>query len=138
MKELSELFQEIDYQGGEGFNALVRFEGWRIAMNRCVKEAVIGENLKMGQHLCTDEVFVLLSGEATMLIADGDEQPEKLHAIKMVPHRLYNVRKGVFHQLIPQLGAHLLIVENDNTSPENSRNVGVSKQQLAEIIELLG
>ena len=73
----------------------------------------------MERHLKSDEVFVLLAGEATLRIG------EDRRAVKMTPGMIYNVQKGVWHQIFTQPGASCLIVENADTSAENSERVSI-------------
>ena len=65
-------------------------------------------------HLETDEVFVLLSGTATLIIGKDFKE------IPMETHKVYNVKKGAWHGLNMSTDAHVLIVEENNTSPENT------------------
>lgn len=73
----------------------------------------------MERHLETDEVFVLLSGAATLLIGAARRK------VEMSPFKLYNVRKGTWHQIVTQPGTRCLIVENADTSGENSEKMSI-------------
>ena len=66
------------------------------------------------RHNNTDEVFVLLAGEATLLIGEARQR------VKMEQGKFYNVRKGTWHQIITTPGARCLIVENADTGLANS------------------
>ena len=101
---------------GEGYNRTMHFEEWRVAL------ANFGENFDrnrytyLERHLETDEVFVLLSGKADLVIGlDRSETP-------MEQGKLYNVNKGTWHALLMSKDAKVLIVENHNTSMENSEH----------------
>lgn len=62
----------------------------------------------------TDEIFVLLEGKATLLIgAEAEEVP-------MEKFKCYNVKKGVWHTIATSPDAHVFIVENADTSDDNS------------------
>lgn len=105
---------EISEYHGEGYNPTMHFESWRVAI------ANFGEHFDkdrynyLERHLLTDEVFVLLSGEALLITGkDFSETP-------LLPHKIYNVKKGVWHALLMERDAKVLIVENHNTSKENS------------------
>jgi hypothetical protein len=73
-----------------------------------------------------------------MLVAEGTDAPTNIKAVKMVKNRVYNVRQGAFHQLVPKLGALLLIVENEDTSKENSMNAPIGEEQAQRVLALLG
>jgi hypothetical protein len=115
----------------------MKFGAWRVAMNRAAATGKITKDTKLGRHLCTDEVFVLLEGAAAMLVAEGTDAPENIRAVKMIPHRLYNVRQGAFHQLVPTQGARLLIVENEDTSGENSMSAPIGEAQIEQVLAQL-
>ena len=72
----------------------------------------------MERHNGTDEVFVLLAGEATLLI--GEDRKE----VKMSAGKIYNVRKGTWHQIVAKPGARCLVVENADTCAANSERRG--------------
>ena len=82
------------------------------------------------RHRETDEIFVLLSGECTLLIGGDGDAPAKLEALPMEPFKVYNVRKGVWHNLLGQPGMRLFLVENADVSMENSDHVDISPEML--------
>jgi hypothetical protein len=65
-------------------------------------------------------VFVLLKGRCALIIAGGQDQPDAFSTIAMEPQKCYNIRKGVWHNLILEDDGVVLIVENEDTSRENS------------------
>ena len=40
--------------------------------------------------------------------------------VPLAPFKIYNVRKGVWHQIVTAPGTRCLVVENENTSLDNS------------------
>ena len=105
---------EIFEYDGEGYNPTMNFESWRVAI------ANFGEHFDeerynyLERHLLTDEVFILLSGEARLVI--GRDFSETA----MQPGKTYNVKKGVYHALLMEKDAKVIIVENHNTCRENT------------------
>ena len=99
----------ITYQG-EGFQVLKEFEGWKIGYLRYNDRFSKFDQFE--RHLETDEVFVLLEGNAT-LYTDEEE-------CAMVPDALYNILKGVWHHIVVSEDATVLVVENSNTTKENT------------------
>ena len=73
----------------------------------------------MERHLDSDEVFVLLSGAATLLI--GDERRE----VGMAPGKIYTVSKGTWHQIVTSPGTRCLVVENAETGAANSERIPI-------------
>ncbi len=97
---------------GEGYEATMHFGEWRVALMNYIDEL---EKLnKYERHLLTDEVFVLLEGKATLVVGENRE-PHKMEKFK-----IYNVKRGVWHGIVYSKDARVLIVENDNTTDENS------------------
>ena len=105
---------EIFEYNGEGYNPTMNFESWRVVI------ANFGEHFDeqrynyLEMHLLTDEAFVLLSGEARLVI--GRDFSETV----MQKGRIYNVKKGTFHALLMEKDAKVLIVENHNTGIDNT------------------
>lgn len=104
----------------EDYLPLKDYESWRVAVLRYCKNTRLENITWMQKHLETDEVFVLLDGHCTLILAGNGEHPEDFHAIEMQPHRLYNIRKGNWHNHILDESGEVLIVENQNTSDDNS------------------
>ena len=102
-----------DHTGGD-FRVMMHFGNWRVAyLNH--GERFKEENFNViERHMETDEVFVLLQGSAELIIG------KELHRIKMEPFKIYNVPKGVWHHIFTQEGTRVLIVEEYDTSDENS------------------
>lgn len=105
---------EIFEYSGTGYNSTMNYEHWRVAI------ANFGENFdrtvfcRLERHMLTDEVFVLLLGEANLVI--GKEMQE----YKLETGKIYNVKKGTWHNILMEKDAKVLIVENHNTSRENT------------------
>ena len=74
----------------------------------------------MQRHNETDEVFVLLEGRCILFIGKGKETITSITAVDMVPRKLYNVRRGVWHSHTLNNEASVLIVENSDTTVKNS------------------
>ena len=105
---------------GEGYKPLVDFGSWRVAFLRFIDE-LIPENIhRLERHVETDEVFVLLAGEAILFFGEGEEEIEALTSLEMKPGKLYNVRKNAWHCCVLSRDATILLVENKDTGKENT------------------
>ena len=102
---------------GGGFSRLVQFEGWTVAFLRYNERFSAFTTLE--RHTETDEVFVLLEGEAELFI--GKEE-----RVKMEKNTVYNIHKNVWHHIVVSKDATVLVVENSNTTAENTERVMVS------------
>lgn len=94
----------------EGFKAVLEFEGWKIGLLRYSER--FSEFKMIERHLETDEAFVLLEGEATLY--------EEENTYKMEKCKVYNVKKGLWHHIVVSENATVLIVENSNTTTDNT------------------
>lgn len=104
---------------GEGYKSLVYFEGWRVAILNHDHRFDRNYISQMERHMRTDEVFVLLSGEAVLVT--GEEQK----ITPMEKNTIYNVRKAVWHAICVSKDARVLIVENADTAAENSEYMDI-------------
>jgi hypothetical protein len=133
---LPEHLLEVRAYTGEGYQPLIDFGAWRVAVLRAIDE-LRPENLEtLQRHDETDEVFVLLAGRCILFIGEGDAQVTKLHAVDMEPLKLYNVKRGAWHTHTLSDDAAVLIVENADTTDANSPLLPLSAEQRAEIVRL--
>ena len=129
---------EIKEYDGEGYQPLVDYGTWRVAFLRFIDE-LIPENIsRVERHVETDEVFVLLQGQAVLFLGEGDHAIEKLHHQVMQPGKLYNVRKNAWHTCVLSRDATILLIENRNTGIENTDYIELSPQQRKTLVELTG
>lgn len=84
---------EVSEYSGAGYLPLVNFGSWRVAVANYGPHFDRATYRYFERHLLTDEVFVLLEGEAELV--EGGAEPMRLEAGK-----LYNVRQGVWHALL--------------------------------------
>ena len=109
----------LNYEG-EGYFAPYSFEGWKVAFLHHAERFTRQGISYLERHKETDEVFVLLTGQATLLM--GDEATE----IKMLPGQLYIVKKDTWHNIIVSEDAKVLIVENSDTGRHNTEYMSFS------------
>ena len=117
---------EISEYTGEGYRPLVDYGAWRVAILRYADD-LRPENIKMFErHNETDEVFVLLEGQCVLFVSDDEGG---IHAVDMEPHKLYNIKKDVYHSHTLSEDASVLIVENRDTGKNNSERIMLSEAQ---------
>ncbi len=105
---------------GEDFKAVLTTDKWKIGLLKyserfsclCVWE----------RHLETDEVFVLLHGNAALYIKKPDGIIEKTVMENGV---VYNVPKKEWHHIVVSEDATVMVVENSDTSKENTEKVTI-------------
>ncbi|HNX45439.1 MAG TPA: hypothetical protein PKK90_01890 [Anaerolineaceae bacterium] len=127
---MSELV-EIRTYDGEGYKPLVDFGTWRVAFLRFLDELIPENIIRAEKHLETDEVFVLLYGQAVLLLGQGDERVEAYETYTMQPGLLYNVKAAAWHNVLMSRDAVILLVENNDTRAANSAYYTLTPEQRA-------
>ncbi len=75
------------------------------------------------RHMKTDEVFLLLEGRATLYIKTEQGTAET----EMEKGIAYNIPKGEWHHIAVSEDATVLVVENSDTSIENTEKAMIDK-----------
>ena len=130
--EIDNSLVEILRHDGPDYKPLVDFESWRVAILNDHEKFRRETTTYLERHNQTDEVFVLLEGDSYLYIGDGDDSPGEIRLLHMEKCKLYNVKKGVWHNVLASPGTSLLIVENANTSRDNSNRFAVTADMLPE------
>ena len=86
---------------------------------------------KIERHSETDEVFMLLEGEATLGLAGDSEEPGKLTAVPMKPLVLYNVLNRHWHTCAFGPNSRVFIIERAGTGKGNTTKTPMSKEHTA-------
>lgn len=121
----------------EGYCPVVDYEAWRVAVLNFSDE-LLPENLaKMQKHDETDEVFVLLRGHCILIIGNGSTTVTDLHAENMQQFKIYNVKKSTWHTHALSRDAMVLIVENRETTFDNSPFCLLTQAQNNTIIDMV-
>lgn len=134
-------FIEVHQSFEEGYHSQVDYGAWRVATLRYLEE-LAPENIEaMERHNETDEVFVLLQGRCILFLGEGEGVIETIHPVEMSPHKMYNIKKGVYHTHTLSPDALLLIVENRDTGSTNSDRLRLTeehREQLVACARMLG
>ena len=115
MREFENKDIEIFDYTGEGYEPTMNFGEWRVAFMNY--SDTLGAITKYERHMLTDEVFVLLEGKAALVV--GEEK----NVYQMEKFKIYNVKKAMWHGTAMSPDAKILIVENHNTSADNSEKI---------------
>ena len=113
---------EIHAHDAPAYRPLVDYGAWRVAvLNAC--DDLRPQNLAtMQRHDETDEVFVLLQGRCILFVGDGAglDSAGAVAGVDLAPGKIYNVRRGVWHTHALSTDASVLVVENRDTTYDNS------------------
>lgn len=127
---------EISNFTDEGYQPLVVYGEWRVAVLRYHKDAEPEKILTMERHTLTDEVFVLTHGKAVLVIGGTDANLGDLQAYPMERGQIYNVKRNAWHTTLLSQDAHIVIVENDNTTKDNSESTPLNNSHLDQLMTI--
>ena len=90
----------------------------------------------MQRHNETDEVFVLLAGRCILFIGEGIDTITSIAAVDLEPGKLYNVKRGVWHSHTLSAEAAVLVVENRDTTIQNSPKMPLIDDDRRRIVDI--
>lgn len=117
----------------QGYLPLIDYETWRVAVLNYCLDVRVDQLVTMQRHLETDEVFVLLEGNCVLFSGGSGESPEEIQWVKMEKNQLYNVKKGVWHTHTLDEEGSVLIIENQDTTDDNSPTEKLNEAQIEAI-----
>ena len=94
-----------------GYRPLVFSDGWMVALLNWEPIMDFEKATEIERHKETDEVFILLKGQAAMYV----DTKEGIQVFGMQPGVIYNVTKATWHNLVATRDVAFLIVENRDT-----------------------
>ncbi|MDE2818880.1 MAG: cupin domain-containing protein [Chloroflexota bacterium] len=121
---------EIYDWSGKGFEPLVFTDKWQAALLNWepLFDRVNLDEIERHNH--SDEVFVLLRGQAVLFTRlEGG----KLQALEMAAGKIYNVPAGVWHNIVATRDVSFLIVENRDTHLRDTEIRPISADELAQL-----
>ncbi|MGB8213296.1 MAG: hypothetical protein WCE68_07030 [Anaerolineales bacterium] len=126
---MDEKLLEVREFTGPGYQPVIDFDTWRVAILNYLDEIHPERIDFMERHNETDEVFVMLRGQGILLLGEGQARVEKIHPQAMEAGKIYNVKRSVWHTVVLSRDGSVLIVENRNTSRENSNYYTLDPEQ---------
>jgi ureidoglycolate hydrolase len=135
---MDEKVLEIKEYRGEGYQPLIYFGAWRVAVLRWIETTLPEKINYMERHTQTDEIFILLEGQATLILGGNGEVVTDLQRQFMESCKLYNVRQNAWHTVVLSRDGSILIVENRDTGEANSEYYTLSEDLKMEIMRMGG
>jgi len=132
---MDESMLEIREYHGEGYKPLIDYGEWRVAILRYLDGLQPDRIDQMERHTETDEVFVLLCGQGILILGGTGAQVEGVYPQVMEHGTLYNVKRNAWHTVLLSRDASILLVENNDTSEQNSEYTPLSTSQRNQIVE---
>ena len=133
---MDEQWLEIKQYDGEGYHPLIDFGSWRVAILRWIDSMQPEKITYMERHTLTDEVFVLLSGKAILVVGGNSAQVSGVFPQELESGRFYNVKQNIWHTILLSRDASILIVEENNTGAANTEYCELLTIYRKEIIAL--
>lgn len=128
----------ISYEfAGEGMHRVFENEKWTVGIKNWKPANDINGIDMLERHNLTDELFVLVSGSCTLIYAEPDGNGLKFSKVVMEPCRVYNIPATLWHNTVTEKATKMILIEDSNTSMDNSDIYQLSAAQLAEIRALV-
>jgi len=133
---MDEKMLEIREYTGPGYQPVVDFSAWRVAILNYLDEIHPEKIDSLERHNETDEVFVLIKGQGILFLGEGELQVKDIFPQVLEPFKMYNVKRNVWHTVVLSRDGSVLIVENRNTSKDNSDYFPLNSEQKSLIIKV--
>jgi len=128
---------EIREFSGEGYEPQIDYQGWRVAILNYIDELLPEKIDNLHVHTETDEVFALLGGACTLILADRDKDSfVNFRKVEMKPGVLYNIRKDQYHSHTLSPEGRVIIIENSDTNDSNTFHVELKQEEQRELVKL--
>lgn len=115
---------------GEGMKRVYENTKWTVGIKNWKPTNDISQIDSLERHHLTDELFVLLEGSCTLIYAIETEQGLTFYGVKMEKEKVYNIPQLLWHNTITDPETKLILIEDSNTSSENSSVITLSKNQI--------
>jgi hypothetical protein len=130
-----QLLEIRDYEG-EGYQPLVDYGTWRVAILRFLDGLQPERQSSMERHTETDEVFVLTKGKGMLIMGGNGGQIEGIFPQIMEIGKIHNVKRNAWHTVLLSRDASVLLVENCDTDKNNSEYTDLSNEQRKLIVDI--
>jgi hypothetical protein len=127
---------EIVQYTREGYRPVLDYDSWRVAVLNYIDELLPPNITKMQKHQQTDEAFILLKGQCLLYIGEGETEVTHILPQKMESLKVYNVKKNTWHTHTLSKDAMVLIIENRDTTDDNSPEILLTEKQRTDLVQL--
>lgn len=131
--ELIEKYQVSD----NGYHPFLIRDGWQVAQLNYMPEQEIDNIQKLDIHHLTDEVFILLKGEAVLIGAEIQGSKVEFEVKHMQPFITYNIPVNTWHNIAMKKGCEIIIVEKSNTHVSDFEFFPLSEDEKTEMRTLV-
>lgn len=128
------LLEIRDYEG-EGYQPLIDFGTWRVAILRFLDGLQPERQSTMERHAETDEVFVLTKGKGILIMGGNGSKIDGIYPQTMEIGKIHNIKRNAWHTILLSSDASVVIVENRDTDKHNSEYADLSAEQCRLIMD---
>jgi ureidoglycolate hydrolase len=122
---------------GEGMSRVYENQKWTVGIKNWKYANDITGIDCLERHNETDELFVLLSGQCTLIYAHEGSGGLDIKAVVMEPLKVYNIPATLWHNTITRRDTKMVLVEDSSTGMTNSDVLNLSQEQIAVIKKLV-
>ena len=122
---------------GEGLTRVFENEKWMVGIKNWKPMNDIANINNLERHNETDELFILLNGQCTLLYANETADGLDIQAVRMEPLKVYNIPRTLWHNTVTQRDTKLALIEDSSTGSANSDNLDLTEAQIARVHELV-
>ncbi|MFW6680383.1 cupin [Lacrimispora sp. AGF001] len=121
---------EIQYDG-EALKRVYENPQWTVGIKNWKPANDIEQIGNLERHNCTDELFVLLNGSCSLVYATEEGAGLDIKIVEMRPYAVYQIPPTLWHNTIMTKEAKLILIENSDTSMENSDLRDLTKEEVS-------
>lgn len=118
---------------GAGYNPYLIREGWQVAKLNYQSANGVDDITGLEVHRRTDEVFVLLSGNAALIAGAIVGDVVEFETVRMQTGIAYNIPAGCWHNIAMCPDAEMIIVERDGTHTGDVAFHDLAPEQCSEL-----
>ena len=122
---------------GEGLTRVFENEKWMVGIKNWKPMNDIANINNLERHNETDELFILLNGQCTLLYANETANGLDIQAVEMEPLKVYNIPRTLWHNTVTRKDTKLALIEDSSTGSANSDNLDLTEAQIARVHELV-
>lgn len=122
---------------GEGMTRVFENEKWTVGIKNWKPANDVTGIDCLERHNQTDELFVLLSGACTLVFANEVEGTLEFKSVKMEMNKVYNIPATLWHNTITQKDTKMVLIEDSNTSMDNSDILDLNPEQIKVVQSLV-
>lgn len=118
---------------GEGMHRVFENEKWTVGIKNWKPANDVSGIDCLERHNKTDELFVLVEGHCTLIYANEVEGGLAFGSVKMEKNKVYNIPATLWHNTITQKDTKMILIEDSNTSMDNSDILNLTEEQIKEM-----